>query len=98
MSRLAVDWTRCDAHGLCAELLPEAIALDEWGYPVLAEADLPVRLEGLARRAVRDCPTLALRLLDGPPPGAADRPRAASAGRAPDRRDVTTAARPRRAR
>jgi len=99
MSRLAVDWTRCDAHGLCAELLPEAIALDEWGYPVLAEADLPVRLEGLARRAVRDCPTLALRLLDGPPPGAsAAGTRTPTAGRAADRRDVTTAARPRRAR
>jgi ferredoxin len=49
------------SHGLCAELLPEAIELDEWGYPILH--DVPGRLIPLARRAVADCPTLAL-LLD----------------------------------
>ncbi|MBV9816934.1 MAG: ferredoxin [Solirubrobacterales bacterium] len=60
--RIAVDPIACDAHGLCAELLPEVIVLDEWGYPVIADAKLPARLEGLARRAVSACPTLALRL------------------------------------
>ena len=28
--RLAVDWTACTGHGLCAELLPERVSLDEW--------------------------------------------------------------------
>ena len=32
---LRVDWPRCRARGLCAELLPERIVLDEWGYPVV---------------------------------------------------------------
>ena len=32
---IEIDWTRCDGHGLCAELLPEQIARDEWGFPIL---------------------------------------------------------------
>jgi ferredoxin len=52
----------CDGHGLCAELLPEAIELDEWGYPIIGSAPLPRSLEQHARRAVAACPVLALRL------------------------------------
>jgi ferredoxin len=58
--RLEVDWQACDARGLCAELLPEAVTLDEWGYPVVEE--VPRRAAGAAREAVRSCPKLALRL------------------------------------
>lgn len=64
--RIVVDPIACDAHGLCAELLPEAITLDDWGYPVIARGELPESLESLARRAVSACPTLALRLQAGP--------------------------------
>lgn len=60
--RIEVDPVACDAHGMCAELLPELIELDDWGYPVIAAVDVPLRLEPLARRAVSVCPTLALRL------------------------------------
>lgn len=60
--RLTVNPTRCDAHGLCAELLPELVTLDDWGYPILADRDVPPELEALARRAVAACPTLALLL------------------------------------
>ncbi len=52
----------CDGHGLCAELLPEAIGLDEWGYPIIEQGPLPRSLEPHARRAVSACPVLALRL------------------------------------
>ena len=31
--RITIDPVACDAYGYCAELLPEAISLDEWGYP-----------------------------------------------------------------
>ncbi|KQX62012.1 ferredoxin [Angustibacter sp. Root456] len=62
--RLRVDWPRCSAHGLCHELLPEVVGLDEWGYPVVGE--LPDDLVELARQAVTACPTLALRLVDVP--------------------------------
>ena len=60
--RIEVDPIACDAHGLCAELLPELIELDDWGYPVIAAVDIPNRLRPLAERAVSVCPTLALRL------------------------------------
>jgi ferredoxin len=65
--KLEIDWTRCDGHGLCAALLPERISLDEWGYPILDDAPVPPELHRQARRAVRDCPALALLLTpDGP--------------------------------
>jgi ferredoxin len=60
--RLEVDWPRCDAHGVCAELLPEVISMDPWGYPVV-EGEVPAGLERHARRARDLCPALAL-LLD----------------------------------
>jgi ferredoxin len=60
--RLVLDPIACEAHGHCAELLPEVIELDDWGYPLIAEDDLPASIEPLARRAVSVCPTLALRL------------------------------------
>jgi ferredoxin len=58
--RLRVNPITCTGHGLCAELLPEGVALDEWGYPIIES--VPDRLLPLARRAVADCPTLALLL------------------------------------
>ncbi len=63
--RLRVDWPRCHAHGLCHELLPEVVGLDEWGYPVVT-GDVPEHLDQLARQAVSACPTLALRLVEVP--------------------------------
>jgi ferredoxin len=63
---LAVDWTACDGRGLCAELLPERIDSDEWGYPLVAGEALPAGLVADARRAVAACPTLALRLRAAP--------------------------------
>ena len=61
-SRLRVNPIVCDAHGLCAELLPEWITLDDWGYPMIDERPIPTALEPYARRAVDACPTLALAL------------------------------------
>jgi ferredoxin len=61
--RLKVDPIACEAHGMCAELLPERITLDEWGYPILDERPLPAELIALAKRAAETCPTLALLLV-----------------------------------
>lgn len=60
--RLRVDWIRCDAHGLCAELFPERITLDEWGYPIVDPAPITGPLRKHAERAVAQCPVLALAL------------------------------------
>lgn len=60
--RLAVDWARCDGHGLCAVAVPELIRLDGNGYPAFPDSPVPVWLETEARKAVAICPALALRL------------------------------------
>lgn len=66
-NRLHIDWTACDGRGLCAELLPELLAEDDWGYPLArggaAEPAVPDRLGDAARRAVDRCPAMALRLV-----------------------------------
>lgn len=67
--RLRVNPILCTGHGLCAELLPELITLDEWGFPLLADQPVPKAdksLRKLARRAVTDCPALALMLVRAP--------------------------------
>jgi ferredoxin len=61
---LQVDPIACQAHGLCAELLAGFVTLDEWGYPILPSGPVPPELRAAARAAVRQCPTLALRLND----------------------------------
>jgi ferredoxin len=62
--RVRVNPIACEAHGLCAELLPELIRLDDWGYPIIDDGEVPRDLVGLARRAVDACPTLALLIED----------------------------------
>jgi ferredoxin len=66
--RLEVDPIACTGHGLCAELLPELIRLDDWGYPIIA----PIGEEAVdvrdVRRAIAACPVLALRLAASPRP------------------------------
>jgi ferredoxin len=59
--RLRADPIACDGRGLCAEVLPELITLDDWGFPVI-QSDVPGPLVAAAREAVRVCPKLALRL------------------------------------
>jgi ferredoxin len=58
--RLRVNPIACTGHGMCAELLPELIKLDPWGYPLLTGEPVPRALAEHARRAVAACPTLAL--------------------------------------
>ncbi len=59
---LQIDRIRCDGHGLCAELLPELIRLDDWGYPIIKAGPIPPSLVDHARRAIDACPVLAVRL------------------------------------
>ena len=63
-ARIRVNPIMCEGHGMCAELLPELIRLDDWGYPIIDEAQVPPELLDLARKAVDACPTLALLLED----------------------------------
>jgi ferredoxin len=67
-SVLHIDWTKCDGRGLCAELVPDLLGRDEWGYPIAlkgppsARSDIPLPSQRLdaAIDAVRLCPVMAL--------------------------------------
>jgi ferredoxin len=60
--QLDVDWIACKGRGLCAELLPERIILDEWGYPLVDGVPVTGELVNDARAAAKACPTRALRM------------------------------------
>ncbi len=70
---LCIDRIACDGRGTCAELLPELITLDDWGYPVIDDGPVPRDLERLAGAAVELCPKMALQLRTSE--GAATTPR-----------------------
>jgi ferredoxin len=61
-ARIVVDWTACDGRGLCAELLPELVSRDEWGFPLIPDPTVTASLHDHAMRAIAACPRLALRL------------------------------------
>ena len=64
-TRLHLDWTRCDGRGVCTELLPDLLGVDDFGFPVSRSGERdPVVFrqdEDAARHAVRSCPLMALR-------------------------------------
>jgi ferredoxin len=48
---------------MCAELFPELIDLDDWGYPIVHnDGVVPAVMEAHAIRAAEFCPTLAVLL------------------------------------
>ncbi|PRY14477.1 ferredoxin [Kineococcus rhizosphaerae] len=63
---LRIDFAACDGHGACADLLPELLATDDWGFPRVRgggrRALVPDALLRAAREAERCCPVLALRV------------------------------------
>jgi ferredoxin len=60
--RLRVDPIGCTGHGICAELLPELIRLDDWGYPIIKDVAIRAPLMDDVSRTIAACPALALRL------------------------------------
>jgi len=62
---LTVNPIACVGHGICAELLPELITLDDWGYPIIDARPVPPHLRDHVKRAIDACPTLALQLRRG---------------------------------
>jgi ferredoxin len=60
--KLRVDWIKCDGYGLCGDLLPELIDLDEWRFPILRPGPVDRSFRHEAQRAVDCCPMKALLL------------------------------------
>lgn len=54
---LLIDRIACTGHGVCAQILPEAISLDSHGYPILTGAPIPQSEGGTA---ITMCPARAL--------------------------------------
>jgi ferredoxin len=60
---IQVDPVACDGYGYCAELLPERVTLDEWGYPIVDGTPLGADQMALAIRAAAECPRRAVLLV-----------------------------------
>ena len=65
--RLRVNPILCTGYGYCAEIVPELIGVDDWGFPIVSDQRIENDdLLGLARRAVATCPRLALLVEEKP--------------------------------
>lgn len=63
--RLLVNPVLCTGYGYCAQIVPELVTLDDWGFPIVDSRPITDdRVEHLARRAVAICPRLALLLVE----------------------------------
>ena len=60
---LIVDYSKCDGHGICAEMCPEWIHLDQFGFPILRAGSIPKEVIKHAEKAVLECPKLAIKLI-----------------------------------
>ena len=68
LRRLRVNPVLCSGYGYCAEIVPELISLDDWGFPIVSSRPIDDdKLLGLAERAVATCPRLALMLEEATP-------------------------------
>jgi ferredoxin len=66
--RLRVNPTLCDAVGYCAEIVPELITLDDWGFPIVNSRVINTgTLLNHTRRAIVTCPRVALLLEESVP-------------------------------
>jgi ferredoxin len=68
--RIRVNPILCNGYGYCAEIVPELISVDDWGFPIVSTSTIEDgRILHLAERAVATCPRLALLLEDVRPDG-----------------------------
>ena len=60
--RLRVDWIKCDGYGLCSDMAPDVISLDDWRYPIVPAGPIDRSLLHETQRAVDCCPMKAIML------------------------------------
>jgi ferredoxin len=58
--RVIVDPEACMGHGQCHAVAPELFVLDELGYCVIGEVEVPVHLEAAALKGESACPERAI--------------------------------------
>lgn len=62
--RIEIDHEACEANGVCEELAPALLRLDDQDTLHLRVAQVPTEHEAQARAAVQACPRQALRIVE----------------------------------
>ncbi|NGO09922.1 ferredoxin [Streptomyces sp. HC44] len=62
MTRIVVDFERCEGHGLCEQAAPEVFRLDDEGELHLTRDEVDAEYESVVAAAVRVCPVAALKV------------------------------------
>ncbi|WP_040690995.1 ferredoxin [Nocardia vinacea] len=60
--RLSVNMDRCEGYGMCEQVAPALIHLDDNDEPVIDLAEISAEQKPLANAAVHACPVVALSL------------------------------------
>jgi ferredoxin len=58
--RAAVDEDRCAGHGVCWTLCPEVFSLNDDGFAVVQEPEVPAQFEQAVLDAAAKCPERAI--------------------------------------
>ncbi|MGH3980931.1 MAG: ferredoxin [Pseudonocardiaceae bacterium] len=58
--RVEVDPNVCEGHGQCNAVAPEVYDLDDGGYSLIHQPEVPADLEGQARYGAAACPVMAI--------------------------------------
>lgn len=62
--RLSVDRSKCEGHGMCEQVAPNLIRLNEDAEPVFDQGDLSSADRPMADAAVHCCPVAALSIYE----------------------------------
>jgi len=60
--KISIDTTKCSGHARCAAAAPDVFELDDSGYALPLEGEVPAHLEEAARDGVLACPERAITL------------------------------------
>jgi ferredoxin len=61
--KLVLDSTACDGYGMCQEVAPDLVDLDDWGYAgLIGDGSVRSDLADSAHRAAAVCPAQALKV------------------------------------
>jgi ferredoxin len=62
--RISVDRSKCEGHGMCEQVAPDLIHLNEDAEPVFSRDRFPPSDRRMADAAVHSCPVAALSICD----------------------------------
>ncbi|WP_067650696.1 ferredoxin [Nocardia harenae] len=62
--KVHVDTNKCSGHALCAANSPEVFDLDDLGYAVTVDGDVPAEQQRAARLGAESCPERAIAIED----------------------------------